>query len=153
MRTIVLITFLMMMIPSLAGCLTEVEDDHPFAGEWTTIAGQKMVFLEGETVCSTEWKVNNNSTVDHIIDCMELTGIKTTTTSNYTFVEDVLFMQNIHIEIIQTNESDSNSDMSDITICSAYVPRDIAPDEETWAAEINAVSWPSFCTEILGVEN
>ena len=153
MRRIVLCMFLILIAPSLAGCVSEVEDDHPFAGEWTTIGGLRMVFLESNDVCTSEWKVNNNSTVDSIIDCLDLTDIKTTTTYNYTFVEEVLFMQSIHIEIIQTGQNDTNSDISDITMCSAYVPRDIAPDESTWAAEVNAVSWPSFCAEILGIEN
>ena len=80
-------------------------------------------------------------------------GMRTITTWNYTIVGEVLFMQTIHI-LIEYSDPDTNSsstDISDVMICGAYVPRDIAPDEASWKTEVNAVTWPSYCTEIVGL--
>ena len=154
MRKMVLLVTVL-MLSGFVGCLSEVDDSHPLAGEWTTMGGHKMMFLEGESVCSTEWDVSENGTISNIIDCMEFSDMKTTTIYNYTFVDSVLFMQTIYLQL-EYSDPDTNttsSDTSDLMICAAYVPRDMAADESTWIAEVNAVSWPSFCTEILGIEN
>ena len=144
-----------LILSGFVGCLSEVDESHPFAGEWTTIGGHKMVFLEGDAVCSSEWIINENSTVSNIIDCMEFSDMKTTTIYNYTFIDSVLFMQTIYLEL-EYSDPDTNttsSETSDLMICAAYVPRDMAADESTWIAEVNAVSWPNFCAQILGIEN
>jgi hypothetical protein len=150
MRTIVLALILLIISPAFAGCVSEVDENHPFSGEWTTIGGTLMLFMEVDGVCSTEWNVIND-TAENVNDCMAVSGMKTVSTFNYSFVGDVLFMQTTSILIEDSDGNTTTTDMSDITMCAAYVPRDMAPDESSWISEIEAVSWPSYCTEILGI--
>jgi hypothetical protein len=150
MRAIVLALILIIIAPSFAGCVSEVDENHPFSGEWTTIGGLLMIFMEGDNICSTEWNVINN-TAENVNDCMAVSGMKTVSTFNYSFVGDVLFMQTTSILIEDSDGNATTTDMSYITMCSAYVPRDMAPDESSWISEVEAVSWPSYCTEILGI--
>ncbi|PXY73703.1 MAG: hypothetical protein CXX81_23765 [Methanobacteriota archaeon] len=150
MRTIVLALILMIISPAFAGCVSEVDENHPFSGEWTAIGGTLMLFMEVDGVCSTEWNIIND-TAENVNDCMAVSGMKTVSTFNYSFVGDVLFMQTTSILIEDSDGNTTTTDMSDITMCAAYVPRDMAPDESSWISEVNAVSWPSYCTEILGI--
>ena len=152
MRAIVLALILIIIAPAFAGCVSEVDENHPFSGEWTTIGGMLMIFMEGDSVCSTEWNVINN-TAENVNDCMAVSGMKTVSTFNYSFVGDVLFMQTTSILIEDSDGNTTTSDMSDITMCAAYVPRDMAPEESSWISEVNAVSWPNYCTEILGISS
>jgi hypothetical protein len=152
MRTIVLALILMIISPAFAGCVSEVDENHPFSGEWTTIGGTLMIFVEGDGVCSTEWNVIND-TAENVVDCMAVSGMKTVSTFNYSFVGDVLFMQTTSILIEDSDGNTTTSDMSDIIMCAAYVPRDMAPEESSWISEVNAVSWPNYCTEILGISS
>jgi hypothetical protein len=152
MRTIVLALILLIISPAFAGCVSEVDENHPFSGEWTTIGGTLMLFMEVDGVCSTEWNVIND-TAENVNDCMAVSGMKTVSTFNYSFVGDVLFMQTTSILIEDSDGNTTTTDMSDITMCAAYVPRDMAPDESSWISEIEAVSWPSYCTEILGISS
>jgi len=137
----------------LPGCISggPVDEDHPFSGEWTTQQGLLMIFFETDTLCSTEWNVFNNTT-ENIVDCMDATGMRTTQTYNHTFVGNVLFMQPIHIQIEYSDGNTSSADMSEAMVCAAYVPRDIAADEATWEAEVNAVTLPSYCETIVGID-
>jgi hypothetical protein len=152
MRTIVLALILLIISPAFAGCVSEVDENHPFSGEWTTIGGTLMLFMEVDGVCSTEWNVIND-TAENVNDCMAVSGMKTVSTFNYSFVGDVLFMQTTSILIEDSDGNTTTTDMSDITMCAAYVPRDMAPDESSWISEIEAVSWPSYCTEIFGISS
>ena len=152
MRAIVLALILIIIAPAFPGCISEVDDDHPFSGEWTMMGGNLMVFMEGDAVCSTEWNIIND-TAENVNDCMAVSGIKTVSTFNYSFVGDVLFMQTTSILIEDSDGNTTTSDISDSTMCLAYVPRDIAPDESSWISEIEAVSWPSYCTDILGISS
>lgn len=152
MRTIVLALILIIIAPAFPGCISEVDENHPFSGEWTTIGGNLMVFMEGDSVCSTEWNIIND-TAENVNDCMAVSGMKTVSTFNYSFVGDVLFMQTTSILIEDSDGNTTTSDMSDITMCAAYVPRDMAPDESSWISEVEAVSWPNYCTEILGISS
>ena len=158
MRTIVLALILMIISPAFAGCVSEVDENHPFSGEWTTIGGTLMVFMEGDAVgCSTEWNIINTTAIvmvaENVNDCMAASGMKTVSTFNYSYGGNVLFMQTTSILIEDSDGNTTTSDMSDITMCAAYVPRDMAPDESSWISEVNAVSWPSYCTEILGISS
>ena len=137
----------------LCGCTSvgPVDDDHPFSGEWTTQQGLLMVFLETDNICSTEWNVSNNTT-ENIVDCMDATGMRTTQTYNHTFVGNVLFMQPIHSQIEYSDGNTTSADMSSTGVCAAYVPRGIAPDGATWEAEVNAVTPPSYCGTIVGID-
>ena len=153
MRAIVLALILIIIAPAFPGCISEVDDDHPFSGEWTMMGGNLMLFVEGGAqACSTEWNVIND-TAENVHDCMAVTGMKTVSTFNYSFVGDVLFMQTTSILIEDSDGNTTTSDMSDITMCAAYVPRDMAPDESSWISEVEAVSWPNYCTEILGISS
>ena len=146
-----MIVCMLLVVAALAGCVSSVDDSHPFAGEWTTQGGLLMVFMESDIICDVEWNVAAD-TAENVVDCMDISGIKTTTTWNYTFVGEVLFMQSLHLDIEQSDGNNSSTDTSNITICAAYVPRDIAPDEASWKAEVNAVTWPDNCTEIAGMQ-
>ena len=150
MRTIVLALILIIIAPAFAGCVSEVDETHPFSGEWTAMGGHLMLFMEGDSVCNIEWNVIND-TAENVNDCIAISGMKTVTTWNYSFVGDVLFMQSTSILIEDSDGNTTTTDTSDITICAAYVPRDMAPDESSWISEVEAVSWPSYCTEILGI--
>ena len=113
-----------------------------------------MIFMETSGGgCEINWNVLND-TIEHVVDCRASAAeIMTTTISNYTVVGDVLFMQSIHIEIEYLDGNNgSSANMSDITICGAYVPRDITDDEPGWIAEVNAVTWPSYGTEVVGID-
>jgi len=142
---------------ALSGCLggeVSETDSTLLSGEWTTLGGNLMVFMETSGGgCEINWNVLND-TIEHVVDCRASAAeIMTTTTSNYTLVGDVLFMQSIHIEIEYLDGNNgSSANMSDITICGAYVPRDITDDEPGWIAEVNAVTWPSYCTEVVGID-
>ena len=133
--------------------ITTIDPNHPFAGEWTAQYGYQMYFFEYENSCSTEWNVDTD-TATHIIDCTDSTGIKTTAVYNYSFVGNVLFMQGIQstIEYDDPSKDTVTADTSITTLCAAYVPRDIAADEISWAAEVNSVTWPAYCTQVVGIE-
>ena len=135
------------------GGITTIDPNHPFAGEWTAQYGYQMYFFEYENSCSAEWNVDTD-TATHIIDCTDSTGIKTTNVNNYSFVGNVLFMQGIQstIEYDDPSKDTVTADTSITTICAAYVPRDIAADEASWTSEVNSVTWPTYCTQIVGLE-
>ena len=152
MRQKTMIVCMLSVVTVLAGCTAGVVDDtHPFAGEWTTQGGALMLFMETSGGgCETTWDANAGIAV-HTIDCTDLTGVISVVTWNYTFTGDALFMQSIQLEITDADGNTTTTDTSDITICGAYVPRDIAPDEASWKAEVNAVTWPDYCSEIVGI--
>ena len=152
MRQKAMIACMLLVVTALAGCTAEMVDDtHPFAGEWTTQGGLLMLFMETSGGgCETTWDADTGIAVN-TIDCTAPTGVKSVVTWNYTFAGDALFMQSIQLEITDADGNTTTTDTSDITICGAYVPRDIAPDEASWKAEVNAVTWPDYCTEIVGL--
>ena len=112
MRTIVLALILIIIAPAFAGCVSEVDETHPFSGEWTAMGGHLMLFMEGDSVCNIEWNVINY-TAENVNDCIAISGMKTVTTWNYSFVGDVLFMQSTSILIEDSDGNTTTTDTSD----------------------------------------
>ena len=146
------IVCMLLLMTALAGCTADaVDDTHPFAGEWTGLGGSPMVFIETSAGgCDTTWDADLGIAVN-TIDCTGAGVGKTVMTWNYTFVSEVLFMQTTQTSVTDSDGNTTTTNVSNVTLCAAYVPRDIAPDEASWKAEVNAVTWPSYCTEIVGL--
>ena len=146
------IVCMLLLMTTLAGCTADpVDDTHPFAGEWTGLGGTLMIFMETSgSGCDITWDADSGIAVN-TLDCTDMGSASSVITWNYTFVDEVLFMQSIHTEVTDADGNTTSMDTSDTTICGAYVPRDSTPDEASWKAEVNAVTWPSYCTEIVGL--
>ena len=134
------------------------DPDHPFSGQWTGHYGIATDFYsDNGNGCPDEWNIDE-FTAKHVIDCTEATDYPRTTIDvyNYSFVGNVLFMHQTQstTEYDDPTKDTVSTDYSMSLTCVALVPSDIVSplDEASWAAEVNSVTWPTYCTQIVGIE-